>query len=813
MFREICSLIDSGGGVIGPSGAAVQSVTARWLSASGRTVAQRPALMTLGQWLTRQFLSSNRQDLLLSEGQAALVWEQAAANALSGSAVLNPELAGRLARRAWVLALEHDLEPALAEGPSTETAWLHALGQGVEARLSQEGWVDPATLVSRLCVEPAPIQPAAWFGFDHFSPALLRLVQAPQSIDGPGNDGPGRLARCRTSDPRSELHEALDWVASAARSGREGFWAIVIPDLAARWNEVERIGQRYPEIASEIRAQRPLWMDEPLRLAQTLLGVATGDGQLLPLFEALQSPLCFGGVSTGEARAQLEQRLRERSVSRLSPSEWPSDLPPSLERWRRLLVEPVPERQSPAAWAARFREVLDVAEWPGQRGGDRCAAAVTALARSLEDLAGAALVLGPITAREALARIRSSLRRLSAGRPSGRLQLAAGVNELGPGLSGIWVTGVNTGVFPPRPRPVALLPMRLQREYGLPTGDSVDGHRLLDRLAQYADEVVLSWVERRHDAPMAPSPLVKELVDLEQERAARAGPQSSGSGLERLSERIPPLTGSQKSRSARLLTLQAKCPARAFFEGRLGLRPLERLNPGVSPKERGILAHSVLEQIYRAIQARDGVLPVDLSGAEQIISESIASLWPPRQSTPRGAALAIERELLAQRIRTLLAEESLRPRFRLKETEAKLDFRVGDLELRLRLDRIDEHPDGKLSVIDYKTGAVHRSEFLTEPIVELQLPLYALGLAASGEKLAGALLLQLGEEGVRYEGVWETNLFPKRSPGNLQDLLEQWSRAADALANEFVAGAGWLRPGYPELSAGDWAPLIRPGAE
>lgn len=811
MFREICSLIDADSLVIGPSSVAVQSVVTRWLRASGRTAARRPNVLTLGQWLTGLFQSYDDGDLLLTENQAALVWEQAAANALSDSGVLNPGLAGRLARRAWALAREHDLERALGEGPTAESAWLHALARGVEARLGQEGWVDPALLVLRLA-DRSPSAPAGWFGFDHFSPALRRLVGSPRAI---GDELDGRRPqprKYRAADPRRELHAAFAWAASHAVAESRCARAIVIPDLAGRWNEVERIGARYGELAAEIRAQRPLWVDEPLQVARALIEVATGERRLAPLLKVLQSPFCLGGESSWEARTELERQLRARSVDRLPPTEWPSEVPPALSALRRLALEAKPGRQTPVDWAARFREILVAAEWPGQRRGDRSTAAVSAMASALDDLSGAALVLGPISAQAALSRLQSSLRRRRSGGTGARLQLAAGYNELAPGLSGIWVTGANAGVFPPRPRPVALLPMRLQREYGLPIGAAVDGRRLLHKLSHYADDVVLSWVQRRHDAPMAPSPLLDELTERRPQRAPSSQLRPPVAPLDRILEGIPPLTASPRSRSARLLTLQAKCPARAFFEGRLGLRPVERLSRGVSAKERGILVHRVLEDVYRAFQEGNRSLPIAPAEAEPIVASSLAKRWPPLPPTPRGAALVIEKRILAERVRALLVAEALRPQFRLRQTEAKLDFRVGDLGLRLRLDRVDEHQDGSVSVIDYKTGNVHRNEFLAEPIVELQLPLYALGLCATGEKLGGALLLQLAEEGARYEGAWETDLFPNRSYGDLQVLLQQWASAATALADEFVAGTGWLRPGFPALAGGDWAPLIRPGA-
>lgn len=810
MFRELCSLIDQGLTVIGPSGAAVSSVTSRWLETTGRSAAPQPQLQTLGHWLRGQHPAVGREYLLLSESQAALIWETAAANAITEDVLLNPRVAGRLARRAWALAKEHDMHTALAQAGTAETAWLSALARGVEHRLDHERWLDPALLVSRLSEAPA-LAPAAWFGFDHFSPGLRRLAGEPRRLESSKEAFPERLNQARADDPKAELQQALDWAAAGIQTDPVGHRAIVIPDLASRWNEVERIGLRYAELAADIRTQRPLAADEPLRVGRALLAISLGDSDLSRLLSILQSPLCLGGEATIATRVALERKLRDQSQQDLPAAHWPEALTGAFGRWHRLLQQDLPTSAAPSFWASEFHRILDTTEWVRGSVGERCRAAVRTMARALDDLAGASLVQGTLSASEALGRLDALIERSSTSRVGKQLQLASTLNELGPGLAGVWVTGANAGSFPPKPRPIALLPMTLQREYGLPTGQTTDGIQQLGRLSRYADSVILSWVERRHDAPMAKSPLLTSLATWS-ERPLR-NVTAAEQVLDRSFESIPPLIGEPRSRSARILTLQAKCPARAFFEGRLGLRPLERLRRGVAPKERGILAHSVLEHVYRAMQERDVDLPVAVADAEPIVLAAIDALWPRPKSASRRAALAVEAIVLRQRVRSLIEAESSRPPFVLHQTEAKIDFRVGDLDLKLRVDRIDEHGDGRRSVIDYKTGSVQRKEFLSEPVVEMQLPVYALGLRSQGHELAGALLLQLSQEGTRYEGAWDSGLFPDTSRGDLPQLVEQWSRAAESLAADFKAGTGWLNDEYRVLAGADWAPLVRPMVE
>ena len=58
--------------------------------------------------------------------------------------------------------------------------------------------------------------------------------------------------------------------------------------------------------------------------------------------------------------------------------------------------------------------------------------------------------------------------------------------------------------------------------------------------------------------------------------------------------------------------------------------------------------------------------------------------------------------------------------------EKNQTLQVADLSLTLRPDRIDELEDGRRSVIDYKTRAPSKTNWLGDRPQEPQLPLYSL---------------------------------------------------------------------------------------
>src|SRR3546814_18531984 len=79
-----------------------------------------------------------------------------------------------------------------------------------------------------------------------------------------------------------------------------------------------------------------------------------------------------------------------------------------------------------------------------------------------------------------------------------------------------------------------------------------------------------------------------------------------------------------------------------------------------------------------------------------------------------------------------LALERKREPFWVRDVEQEYTWLHGPLELKLRLDRIDELGDGRLALIDYKSGNGNidpKPDWMRARPVGLQLPFYAAVLA------------------------------------------------------------------------------------
>ena len=99
--------------------------------------------------------------------------------------------------------------------------------------------------------------------------------------------------------------------------------------------------------------------------------------------------------------------------------------------------------------------------------------------------------------------------------------------------------------------------------------------------------------------------------------------------------------------------------------------------------------------------------------------------------------LALEKLRLAALLNGWLALERERPPFTVQDCERKEKLEIKGISVELKLDRVDVLPDGRMVVLDYKTGAqVSPNSWAEDRISEPQLPIYAALVLIEGEVAA-----------------------------------------------------------------------------
>jgi RecB family exonuclease len=172
-----------------------------------------------------------------------------------------------------------------------------------------------------------------------------------------------------------------------------------------------------------------------------------------------------------------------------------------------------------------------------------------------------------------------------------------------------------------------------------------------------------------------------------------------------------------------------------------------------------------------------------------------------RRALPLAAALVEnEQRRLEALILALLKQDLARAaaaEFTVSQLEMTQDGELGGLPIRVRMDRLDRLEDGRLIILDYKSGAPQIFRPLDERPRQAQLLAYAL-LAPAPPAGIAAVHLRAGQ--IRWCGATaDPALLPALKPSRAAsapwpELLAHWRRVIDALAGEFAAGVAAVQP-------------------
>jgi exodeoxyribonuclease-5 len=577
------------------------------------------------------------------------------------------------------------------------------------------------------------------------------------------------------------------------------------PDVVgAGWSGLER---DYAFTAGMPLADQPL-VDATLRLLQLFVHpqrVAQAE------FGAL---LCGVGWSAdadeADARACIEAGLREwlppetslerlrRAVMRLCADPATGLRAPQLTAHLGALLEgarTAPRRQLPSLWGKTFAGLLETLGWPGQRAllpVER--RACDELREAMGGLQALDAVLGRVAASEALRQLQRQCRDHAFAEPrrtAARIEICGLGDALAGPVDGLWVMGLNEGVWPPAPMANPLLPAELQRRAGISAAraDSLAAEAQTRQAlwCESAAEVVFSWARGEGERALRASPLLTGVARIELPpvldvpSVANPTERIDDGLMERIDDaRAPPVGPEERLRGGTaLLAAQAVCPAWGFYRYRLGAAVLPAPTFGLDARARGSLLHAALEEFWRGRCLAD-LLRMEGSARSDEICRVVAQALADFDRRAAEPLLPRMRQLEDERLRALLAVwlevEARRVPFRVIACEERHELDIEGLPVRVVLDRIDELDDGRLVVIDYKSGrSVSADSWAEARISEPQLPIYA-ALAFSDREVAAVALARVTRDDPGFLGVGEDDgLLP-----NVKSLDGQRKRYAEA---------------------------------
>lgn len=319
--------------------------------------------------------------------------------------------------------------------------------------------------------------------------------------------------------------------------------------------------------------------------------------------------------------------------------------------------------------------------------------------------------------------------------------------------------GLNEGTWPPAPPVDPWLSRPMKRDFGLPQPERRVGQSAHDfvQLAG-AREVLITRARRVGGSPTVPSRFLMQLDTVLQaaghQREGEADiltPRQPWPAWARLLDTpdvpvtiappspCPPVAARPTRLSVTEIGTWLRNPYAIYAKHVLKLRKLDPIDADVTAAEHGTAIHAALEAFIRATMDSWPDDPLGLLIAEGrkafapfMDRPQVAAFWWPRFEWIAAWFVSFEQARRADGITPLRVE-----------SEGVMPVANGALTLRGRVDRLDRLPDGRVAIIDYKTGYVpSRNEVMAgyEPQLALLAMMAAHGAFADvGPCEAGAL--------------------------------------------------------------------------
>lgn len=827
--------------------------------AAGPSVWPTPAITDWSSWLRDLWqahaFSVPGAPLLLTPLQERVLWTRCLGESFASFAPL--------AADAWSLLSQYQAHDqrrnpwGLAEEAS-DAELFRQWAAAFERECSRHRWLSPSQLETALAPHLAGLTlppEILLVGFDRFTPAQRSLLAALESRSI-------AVAELQTN-PLPEAHRS--WVAAPDQRGEWAAcaaWArrlllenpdtrigVLVSSLRALRNPLDRTLRgillpacddiRRPSVAPpwEFSLGEPLAELPAIHAALLLLRWIARPLPQEEISWLLLSGFVSDTVAHSDALARHDARRRGDCV--LSPER-------TLPQYQRSLAEISGLRglyarlgelersvtanrirdnsRLPSAWTVLIPFLLERAGWPGPRTPDSVQfQALERWQRLLDELA----LLDFDNARYSYTDFLSLLERharetvFSPESRDAPIQILGPFESSGQHFDALWFMGADDTRWPQRGSPHPLLPRLLQRKFAMPHATPTDAWNLAQtvttRLLAAAPHIVFSFAERDAETEYRPSPLIANLFPpgTRPERASpAAGEYHPTPRFHEISDDSGalPWPREQNAGGASILRSQAACPFQAFAARRLAAEPLDAIEWGLDPAEKGKLLHNILERLFSpagplrtqqdlVTAIAENTLPAIL---DSHIHAAVLALLHAEPDDPwQRAWIAIEKRRLHDRLFAWLTLESQRMPFTVEACEQKLpDVQIGGLRLNLRADRIDLLPDGSRLILDYKSGDVSARSWDGDRPGEPQLPLYA----AYGhvENLSGVLLAKIRAGDIGFDGRLRdarAQLLPGLSPKKpivsqpyTEALRDEWAVALENLAAEFLRGEAAVEP-------------------
>lgn len=797
------------------------------------SVWQAPRVFSIDHWLTFCWGELQDQNHRLVSGQSIVGHQQSRYYWERAIKLNHPELSSKYAKIAgetYSRLQQWNLQIAEIPNDSPATGYFKQWAESFDGLLKRNNLVTTAeswrAVVNGFTCDALPKEEEIiLYGFQSISPIQSDIIDK-VSVRSTTLHTPTTACNAsivKVSSTAEELWCAAQWAAQQLKINKDERVGIIIPDLKDNLAAIARVVGEACQAekispAVNISAGTPLCDTAIVSQGLELIGMLRQQHPLEAWISLLYSPHSLFDRLPISFRVDAEIRLRKTSQFTFDLREFLNQVTPNssednsehtdqilrpLILVRDLRATAEGTQQDFSSWALVFKSILSDLGWPGTRTLNSVEYQQREhwerLLETFSELDNLSIEVGFNNALKQLRQLAQDavFHPQTSDAP---LQILGLLEGDGLRFDRLWITGMHSQNFPASVSINPLLPASFQRlhemPHSLPERELEIAQALLQGFKNNTDELVLSYPELKGEEQLEVSPLLR----LEIERDSPMMTDHVGlyprwlaqphqfEVFEDLAPSYDPKKETIRTGST-LLKNQSLCPFNAFAIHRLKAEPLETPSQGLSAKDRGSLLHDILFRLWKKWDNSSVLNGLTDSKLSEALIETIAATLD--LSIPRYPILGGNRyrALEQTRLKKLLSEwldlEKQRPTFSVVDLECSRRVSFGDLEISLKLDRIDS-VNGNLVVIDYKSGEVTASHWDGDRPKDPQLPLYVL---ASEPRANGCAFAQVKAGKIKFAGVSISELIPDVNPLDSWDTqVALWQSAITGLANEFTTG-------------------------
>lgn len=758
---------------------------------------QTATILPFNTWLTRQYqlaqVAGEQHAVLLNNLQEQLIWEKLLQKHPLSQQLLQTTQSAKLLQQAFQLCQQWKVPLTTAYFSDNEEAQLFLeLSQQFVSYCQQYQFIAHSQLVDQLL--PRLLQQKEkliFHGFIEFSTEQQQLINALKKqgrvlIENTQSIQPSQAVQQAYTDSQAELLAIVKHCQRLLTQTPHKRFACIIPTLAQRRDEVSAvfdaiIPQQYNISAAQALSDYPI-----VHSALGLLSLLDQNTETVTLNHLICSPFIVGAETEMQARMLFMAELHKHNVQRLSLTaliNWSKKTCPQLATILAQLIT-CSHKQSYKQWAAYFHEQLKHLGWPGERAVDSHEyQTIQRFFAALDELGALDCTETPCHFKTAVQRFKQLCQQISFQAQSKvhNIQILGHLEASGMTFDEIWLADMNEMNWPANVDNNAFIPLRTQRAFNLPRATAERTLQFYQALTQQffnsSKKITCSFAKQQEGLPYQISPLLQQLPTQDSPHYNQA--EVSAWPCENLYEPAIPLKDKQIKGGTYFFKAQSACPFQAFARYRLHAESITPLYFALNDKDRGIIIHKLLQDIWQELKTQETLLNMSDEALYQMLNEMIERTLQPYHLSQ--AIAIIEKERLKQLLFDWLQQEITRPPFTVKSVEQLQKVKFNGLEFNMRADRIDEYNSGEYVVIDYKSKKVSLNDCYKERLAEPQLPLYA---------LQNTEITQIAFAQVRRD---ELKFLPSDDK-TWQTYKTQWQHELKQLSDEIKQGVATVTP-------------------